>query len=151
MGGRYKGVKLWHNWAESELMSKGRLKGASGHTRIFMGRRKTGVKVDHQTLGEFLSDEPQENTTYATNLAMRQLSFDPENRQPNGSYIIEPLHQVHDALNGQYPRRLRSWVHPKILSYFNNPLEIAGMTLTIPFEGGCGPDWGNCNTPISAV
>ena len=140
--GRYKGIKLWHKDCETQLITKGRLKGASGHTRVFLGRRKSGGKVDHQTLGEFVADEPQENTTYATNLAMYNLSSDSDNRRPNGGYIIEPLHQVHDALNGQYPQRIRDWAHKKIKSYFENPMQIAGMTITIPYEGNCGPSWG---------
>lgn len=62
---------------------------------------------------------------------------------PTGSHlIIEPLHQVHDAVNGQFPKDRTSWAVPRIKKYFDQPITIAGITLTIPFEGGYGPSWG---------
>lgn len=137
---RYKGLRTWHQWAEATLKSKGELTSASGHTRLFFGRR-FGKDI-HDTVKQFLADEPQQNTTWATNLAMLNLWNDPENRRPNGSLIIEPLHQVHDALCGQWPKTHRDWARQKVRSYFQNPLTIAGTTLTIPFEGAFGPSWG---------
>jgi uracil-DNA glycosylase family 4 len=158
---RYYGVRMWHRWCEQELLTKGRLTSASGHTRIFYGRRK-----EHSTLKAFLAHEPQANTTYATNLAALRLWTDPQNRwgywrnrsdiepacadlvrlseqRHPDALVIEPLHQVHDALCGQFPKEVAQWATPKIREYFNNPLKIAGQDILIPFEGGYGDSWGN--------
>lgn len=137
---RYPGVRLWHAWATAQLTATGSLTSASGHTRIFFGRR-FGDSI-HETLKEFLADEPQQNTTWATNLAMLRLWNDPDNRRADGSLIIEPLHQVHDALCGQWPRTCRDWARAKVRSYFQNELTIAGTKLIIPFDGAFGPSWG---------
>lgn len=137
---RYRGVSLYHNWGESVVVSGGNLTSATGHTRIFFGRRFGQGIVD--TTKELLADEPQQNTTWATNLAMLNLWNDSENRRANGSLIIEPLHQVHDALLGQWPIEVRDWARKKVKSYFNNQLTIASIPLTIPFEGRYGRSWG---------
>jgi uracil-DNA glycosylase family 4 len=134
---RYKGVAAWQTWVEQELKGKGRLSCASGHTRTFFGRRQA-----HETLRSAVAHEPQANTTYATNMAFHKLWHDPENRNPDGSLIIQPLHQVHDAMCGQWPVSRRDWAIAKIKSYFDNPITIAGTTLVIPFEGNYGPSWG---------
>lgn len=144
--GRYSGIKTWHSWAESKLVSDGTLTSASGHTRVFFGRR-FGNNI-HDTVKEFLADEPQQNTTWATNLAMLNLWNDPDNRRSDGSLVIEPLHQVHDALCGQWPIALRDWARAKVKSYFNNVLTIAGTDIVIPFEGAYGRSWGECVNPI---
>ena len=137
---RYPGVQLFHNWGHSVVVSGGNLTSASGHTRVFFGRRfGTGIE---DTVKELLADEPQQNTTYATKLAMLNLWNDRENRRSDGSLIIEPLHTVHDSLLGQYPTAVREWARPKIRSYFNNPLTIAGLSVLIPFEGRIGRSWG---------
>lgn len=144
---RYWGVLQWHEWAKNEIVSGRNLTSASGHTRVFFGRRKSynarfkRVEADQDTWRAFLADEPQENTTYATNLALHKLWHDPENRVGD-SLFIEPLHQVHDALIGQFPRERTEWAVKKLNSYFNNPLVIAGTELVIPFEGEYGPSWG---------
>lgn len=167
---RYRGVQTWHRWAEATLIGNGYLTSASGHTRVFFGAR-SGTRL-HDTVKEFLADEPQQNTTYATNKAMLKLWNDPHNRivRRSGRYImtatgvvhaipqefseesfpllipgallIEPLHTVHDALCGQWPQFLRDWAIPRARSYFDNPLKIAGREITIPFEGAYGPSWG---------
>ena len=137
---RYPGISLWKRWGQAKLVADGQLTSASGQTRLFFGRR-FGKDI-HETVKEFLAHEPQSNTTWATNLAMLKLWNDPDNRRPNGSLIIEPLHQVHDALLGQWPIVLRDWARAKVRSYFNNPITIADTTLTIPFDGKFGPSWG---------
>ena len=120
---------------------------ASGHTRKFFSRRKSWnararvVEADQNTWREYIADEPQENTTYATNLALSKLWTDPENRQ--GQRLrIEPLHQVHDALIGQFRIADTEWACARIRHYFSNTLLIAGTHLIIPFEGAYGPSWG---------
>jgi DNA polymerase I-like protein with 3'-5' exonuclease and polymerase domains len=141
MFSRYPGIQAWHNWAQSKLVADGQLDAASGQNRVFFGRRYgTGL---NETVKEFLAHRPQSNTTHATNLAALNLWQDPLNRRPDGSLIIEPLHQIHDALLGQYPTKLRQWAHERIRSYFNNTLTIAGRDVVIPFELTSGPNWGN--------
>ncbi len=143
---RYPGIKTWHAWAESHLVAHGTLTAASGHTRVFFGRR-FGKDIK-DTVKEFLAHEPQNNTTWATNLAMLNLWNDPENRRGDGSLIIEPLHQVHDALCGQWPQALREWARAKVRSYFNNKLTISGIDLIIPFDGTWGDSWGTMTNKL---
>jgi len=158
---RYHGLYQWHKWAENEVISGRNLTSASGHTRTFFGRRKSWDPkrrmevVDQDTWREFLADEPQENTTYATNLALWKLWHDQENRVSNPvalrgelavssveSLRIQPIHQVHDALIGQFRMEDTNWAVGKIQSYFDHKLTIAGLELVIPFEGAYGPSWG---------
>lgn len=170
---RYHGLYQWHNACKNNVFDGKDLTSASGHTRKFHGRRKEwnarsrSLEVCHDTWKEYLADEPQENTTYATNLALSRLWNDPENRATNErrsgmvnqslvksnsrttqnndkpfSLIIEPLHQVHDALIGQFPIEHTAWSVGKIKSYFANTLTIANTQLIIPFEGAYGPSWG---------
>lgn len=135
---RYKGVLKWQAWVKQQIESKGELVCASGHVRKFFGRR-----TDISTIQAAYADEPQANTTYATCVAAVRLWQDPQNRNPDGSLIIEPLHQVHDALLGQFPTRLHDFCVPKLKGYFNNPLRIASQEIYIPFEGECGLFWGD--------
>jgi hypothetical protein len=136
---RYHGIKRWHEATLRKLSQSQTLLSASGHKRIFFGRRD-------EILGNALSHEPQNNTTYATNLAVYRLWTDPENRrgetQEGARLRIEPLHQVHDALCGQFLKSDTSWAVAKIKSWFANPLIIAGRKIIIPFEGAYGRSWG---------
>jgi uracil-DNA glycosylase family 4 len=134
---RYKGVLNWHSWAARELKTKGALVAASGSKRLFFGRKDA-----HDTLAEFCSSEPQHNTTYATNTALRRLWLDPDNRLSSGHLRIWPCHQVHDALCVQWHVRDRDFARQKMRDYFNNTLIIAGKPIVIPFEGKFGPSWG---------
>ncbi len=161
---RYRGISLYHNWGTSVIVSGGNLTSASGHTRIFFGRR-FGQGVD-DTVKELLADEPQQNTTYATNSAMLNLWNDPENRidghvlrdaydtyiatrdKTRGGLIIEPLHQMHDALLTQWPTSVREWARRKHHSYFQNELTIANIPITIPFEGRFGRSWGELDNEL---
>jgi hypothetical protein len=127
------------------LNSTGQLKSASGHTRTFFGR-----KQDIGTLKEYLADEPQENTTYCCNMALWRIWSDPENREA-GALHIKPLHQMHDAVIGCFPCDRTDWALPKIKSYFDNPITIAGITVTVPFDGGYGPSWGELNNAIPSI
>lgn len=137
---RYKGILRWHDWMREQIY-KGFYFSATGHKRIFTGR-----KGSDDTLREVLSDEPQQNTTYATNRAALRLWASNENRfqdEANTRLRIEPLHQVHDALVCQFNKERTPWALDQIKSYFANPLIIAGLELTIPFDGKYGSSWGN--------
>lgn len=140
---RYRGVAAWQTWIEQELRLKGKLSCASGHVRTFFGRRAA-----HETLRSATAHEPQANTTYATNRALFNLWYDPENRRMDGSLIIEPLHHVHDAMCGQWPVEKRAWAISKLRSYFSDTIMISGQPINIPFEGAYGPSWGEAITPI---
>jgi hypothetical protein len=133
---RYTGVQVVHRWVQNELKLHRKLTSANGHTRRFFGRI-----TDGSTLTAALSDEPQNNTTYVTNRAALNLWNDRENRTSDSLFTVEPLHQVHDALNGQFPCERTEWARGKIRSWFSGSLTIAGRELTIPFEGKYGKSW----------
>ena len=143
---RYWGITKWHNWVSTHLAQRPVLTAASGQVRQFFGR-------PDDVLTKAVAFEPQANTTYATNLAAYRLWNDLDNRilsnsmgcKENIRLRIEPLHQVHDALIGQFRIEVTTWAVGKIKSYFNNPLTIAGQQITIPFEGAYGNSWGNLN------
>jgi uracil-DNA glycosylase family 4 len=135
---KYRGITLWHNWIASRLKQKPVLTAASGQVRQFFGR-------PDEILTKAVAFEPQANTTYATNLAAWKLWSSTENRHSHSggtSLKIEPLHQVHDALLGQFKKCDTSWATGQIKSYFANPLTIAGQQITIPYEGAYGVSWG---------
>ena len=143
---RYPGVLSWHNWAKAKLLADGKLLSASGHLRIFFGRRY-GTAIN-ETVKEFLAHEPQNNTTWCTNLAVLNLWNDPTNRTRTGGLYVQCLHQVHDALCGQWPQNCRDEVKEKIHTWFKNTITIAGIPITIPFDGGYGPNWGEATNKI---
>jgi hypothetical protein len=161
---RYWGIKKWHEWTARRLSEKPILVAASGQVRQFFGRPE-------EILTKAVAFEPQANTTYATNLAAWKLWNDkdtrvydsrPQSSEPSQnnygtssglqlvenrcSLKIEPLHQVHDALIGQFRIEDTPWAVNKIKSYFDNPITVAGITLTIPFEGNYGPNWDDLST-----
>lgn len=140
---RYTGIQAWQRRVKEQIEKRGTLTSCSGHTRTFFGRLSDNAT--HQTA---LSQEPQAVTTYVTNLALRNLWYDENNRRADDSLIIEPLHQVHDALVGQFPTELLAESKARIIHYFSNPITVAGLTFTIPFEGKCGDSWGNLNDTI---
>jgi len=141
---RYPGVRSWQEYIKQLVEKTGKLPCASGHIRTFFGRHSNELQR------QAVAHEPQANTTYATNLAAIRLWNDPENRSADGrQLIIQPLHQVHDALNGQYPSALRAWAHKKIREYFNNELIIAGYRIRIPFDGRYGASWGDTTHAFS--
>lgn len=157
--GRYWGIPKWHDWIARQMKQKPVLTAASGQVRQFFGR-------PDDVLTKAVAFEPQANTTYATNLAAWKLWSDNDNRRIDMSIMwqdkpisqntnnvvsrnlpmrlkIEPLHQVHDALVGQFKKSNTTWAVSKIKSYFANPLLIAGQQITIPFEGTYGSYWGS--------
>lgn len=133
---RYKGVLKWQAWVKRELETKGYLDCASGHRRHFFGRR-----TDISTIQAAYAHEPQANTTYATCVATKNLWFDQDNRDTHGNLIIEPLHQIHDALLGQFPTSQHEQCVARLRQYFSNTLTIANQPIVIPYEGKCGLYW----------
>lgn len=143
--GRYWGIPKWHDWLGNRMRARPVLQAASGQVRLFFGRAD-------EIMTKAVAFEPQANTTYATNKAAHRLWTDPEN---NPSFAVEgtvykdlriqPLHQVHDALCGQFHKSDTAWATAKIKSYFNNTLTIAGQKLVIPYDGGYGDNWQQLN------
>jgi uracil-DNA glycosylase family 4 len=133
---RYPGLPRWHAWMTRELKTNGKLVASNGFQRSFYGR-----KDDHGTLKQALAHLPQVYTTYATTLAVSRLWLDPENRRPDGSLIVEPLHTVHDSLITQWHKDVTEWAKAKMKAWFENPIKIAQETLVIPASGSYGPDW----------
>lgn len=155
---RYPGVRSYHVWGERITFDGKNITDMMGHERRFLGRRRSKNyktqkwEADSDTWREVLAHEPQANTTGATNKALEMLLDDEENRWPETTgripyrFIIQPLHQVHDALIGQFPIELTNWAVKKIPTYFSTEFEIAGVKVTIPFEGEYGPNWGELGT-----
>lgn len=158
-------VPLWWKATERRLFNQPyppKLTSPSGHTRMFFGR-----KVD--IVGQALAHEPQSVTTYATNQAMYRCWTDRENRTQHirennpGNTVnlrgmgmdtsgmgkvryktvlrIEPLHQVHDEVVFQFRQSDVAWAIAKVKSWFDNEITIAGIRITIPFEGAYGTNW----------
>lgn len=140
-------VGLRRDYLRTCLLRDGFLQTAPGPCRKFFGIRNPRV-IDDDILREAMASEPQTVTTYCTNQALRNLWYDPINRRKSGALFIEPLLQIHDALAGQFPARLRDFARERINSYFNNPITIHGITLTIPADICCGPSWGKCKEKL---
>lgn len=149
---RYSGIFAWHHWCKREVAEGRNSTAASGHTRIFFGRRRSwdyrsrSYDADHDTWKEYLANEPQDNTTFATNMALHNLWNDPDNRDRvngKGRFRVEPLHHMHDALCGQFHKRDTEWALQRIPMYFRNELIIANSKVIIPFDGAYGVSWGN--------
>lgn len=141
---RYK-PELWHRVLEKHLLKQPyppKLTSPSGHTRMFFGRKQ-------DILGEALANEPQEVTTYATNQAVYRCWTDEQNRinsTRNTGYAqcklrVEPMHQVHDEFLSQFSQADTQWAISKLKSWFANPIKIAGIEVTIPFDGAYGINW----------
>jgi hypothetical protein len=144
---RYK-FKIWHEWMTRHLTTQSypaKLSASNGQTRRFFGRNSFRRC---EILGEALAHLPQTYTTYATLKAAKRLWSDPENNLRNRndglhrhSLRIEPLHQVHDELLCQARIEDTPWAIGKLKSYFDNPIQIANQTITIPFDGAYGTAW----------
>ena len=129
------------------LQRTGRLQTAAGVNRKFFGIRNPRM-IDDDIIRQAMASEPQTNTTYATNLALRRMWNDPSNRRKSGALFIEPLLQIHDALAGQFPVRLRDFARSKLREWFDNELVINGIKVRIPVDIKVGPSWGDCKQKI---
>jgi hypothetical protein len=139
---RYYGVPYWQSKVKQLIIKDKALPCASGHVRRFFGKPD-----DPDTQRKAVAHCPQANTTYATNKAILNLWNDREN-VVGGNYRIQPLHQMHDAVIGQFRFDDLDFARRKIPQYFNNPLVIAGTTLVIPYGGGYGLSWKDTETPF---
>lgn len=133
-------------WLRRTLTQTSCVKTAIGFTAQFFAIRHGGI-VEDDIIRQAAALEPQAVTTGITNRALAKLWYDETNRRKNGSLFVEPLIQIHDALAGQHSSKLRSWARDKFASWFNNPIIIHGIEVTIPAEGLYGPDWKNTKTP----
>jgi DNA polymerase I-like protein with 3'-5' exonuclease and polymerase domains/uracil-DNA glycosylase len=140
---RYPGVERWQNSVAAQLRFSGTLPCASGHVRRFFGRPN-----DNSVIQSAVSHEPQANTTYVTNRAAYNIYTTPNSP-------IHLLHQVHDAVLGQFPVDQVDHSLSIIRNAFNFPISIGKITLTIPFEGFYGLSWGDCDpnsgTPVGTI
>ena len=136
----YYGLPARNEWLEREIINKGYIDSATGARRVFMSLRSR-KKIDASTIRAAASHEPQANTTYATNTALRNMYYDPENRDNRGALQVEPCLMVHDALGGQAHKSIIPWATEKQAQWFNVPLIIHDIPITIPVEGGWGDNW----------
>lgn len=156
--GRYWGIKRWWNDCERQARRTGTLECASGQVREFLSRRWVGEganrRLDHSTLKEFIASEPQAVTTFVTNLALWRLWRDPHNwpdgrvGDPHLTPYVQPLLHVHDSLLVQFREEHLAVAGKKLAEWFNNPLRIGNITISIPVESGWGPSWGECDQPF---
>lgn len=136
---RYHCTRL-HRWMERHMSSQNypaTLVAPNGFIRKFFSRN-FGPRCE--CLGEALAHLPQVVTTHMINSAMHKCWTDPENRY-EGGLRIELLHSVHDELVVQWRIPDTEWAKGKIKTYFDNPLIIAGQSITIPYDGAFGLDW----------
>jgi hypothetical protein len=134
---RYPGVRRWQERVRFLLKRDGALTAASGLRRDFFGR-----KDDHQTIKDAYPFCPAANTAYCCNCALLKLWNDPDNRGDDGKRIARPLLTVHDSVLFQAPVERRDWVAERVPVWFANPITVAGITFTIPYEAQRGPSWG---------
>lgn len=143
---RYK-TDARNEWIRKTLAGSACIVTSCGIRRQFFGIRNRG-DIDDAIVREASAVNPQANTTFVTNTALRNLWYDKENRTRSGGLFVEPLIQIHDAVAGQYPSRLRAFAKGKFAQWFNVPLTIQGVKVTIPVECKRGPNWKDCKTPL---
>jgi uracil-DNA glycosylase family 4 len=159
-------IRRWHNWMASELKrTNGVLVAPNGFRRKFYGRTEEalGNALAHMPqvittyatntamyrlwtdpenrLGERIQvgtpsicDGSATTVTTASRFVSGQSNV-------RSLLRVEPLHQVHDALLGQFKRTDTTWAIGKIRQWFDNQLVIAGQPITIPYEGNYGTNW----------
>lgn len=139
---RYPGIRRRMERINMLLERDGCLTACDGvPPRDFFGR-----KTDHATQKQAYAYAPAFVTAYADHLALRKLWYDPERRERG----LKPRLPVHDSICFVAPQGQRAWVSASIPRWFDNPITVAGTTLTIPYEAQRGPSWGEL-TPIQAA
>lgn len=134
-----------NDWIRKTLQETACIVTSCGIRRQFFGIRDRR-NIDDGIVREASAVNPQANTTFVTNTALRNLWYDPQNRRRDSSLFVEPLIQVHDALVEQHLTRDTEWVGKKMQEWFTVPMKIAGIQIHIPVEGKWGPNWGECKT-----
>jgi uracil-DNA glycosylase family 4 len=136
----YYGLELRNEYIRKQLANFGYIDCANGHRRHFTAIRSRKL-IDDAIVRTAAAHEPQANTTYSTNRALENLYYDLKNRTPRGNLRVEPNLMIHDALGGQAHKSQVEWGTAKMQQWFNIPLIIHGIEITIPVEGGWGPNW----------
>lgn len=134
---RYPGIRRRQDRIRMLLARDGALTRANGSVRTFFGR-----KTDHSVLKEAYADHPQVMTTWVTELAWDRMWRDPENHVDETRRRVMPLLLVHDSILAQWRKADIEFALRKVRSWFNNPVTIAGVTVTVPFAGAYGRSWG---------
>lgn len=136
----YYGIELRNEYLARQLCNHGYIQAASGQRRHFLNIRNRS-HIDQATIRIAASFEPQANTTYVTNLALTRMYYDKENRTKNNNLKCEPLLMVHDALGGQSRNHHLQFSQARMSYWFENQLIINNQQISIPVEGGWGPNW----------
>lgn len=142
---RYPGLVKWHQREGWTMICKGSITMSTGHQRSIFARKaeiKQGQMVPcHETLKAVLASKPQYYTTLGVKLALWHLWNDPSNRRDDGTLTVEPLILVHDSLLVQTRKADIEFARAGMHRWFDNEMEIAGQTLTIPADGSIAEDW----------
>ncbi len=136
----YYGLEKRNDWLRKQLANHGFLDSANGHRRKFTNIRNRS-KIEDSLVRIAAAHEPQANTTFATNAALCNMFYDLTNRTPKGNMRCEPLLMVHDSLAGQCHTSQREWAEQQMAEWFHIPLQIHGIDVVIPVEGGFGSNW----------
>lgn len=142
---RYPGIRKRFKWYENMLLSTGQLVTEIGHVRTFHGRKadwKGGVRsINQDTLREALAEKPQLVTTHMAKRALHNCWYDTENYNDDGSLKVRPLLTVHDSGIFAFEESLKEFARAKLKAWWNNPVTISDIEVTIPFSGTFGRDW----------
>ncbi len=136
----YYGINLRNDYIRKQLTNFGYIDSACGTRRKFLSIRNR-KNIDEGTVRTAAAHEPQANTTYCTNAALANMYYDESNRTPRGFMRCEPTLMVHDSLAGQAHHTQVPYATEKMAEWFNTPLLIHGIPITIPVEGGWGTSW----------
>lgn len=136
----YYGLDKRNEWLRTQLANHGYLDSANGHRRKFLNIRSR-KHIEDSIIRVAASHEPQAVTTFATNSALCNMYYDLGNRTPKGNLRCDPLLMIHDALAGQCHKSQRDYAEENMQRWFNIPIVVHGIEITIPVEGGFGPNW----------
>lgn len=150
---RYWGLPRWWSDVGRKIMHTGCLEMATGQVREFLSRRPRLGQLDDETRREALAAEPQANTTHVIKVALDRLWQDKDNWPSgvigDGDPIVQPLIPcVHDESVGAVLVEHKEFARAKLRAWYSVPLVIGKETVTMPFSGGFGANWGSCPEPI---
>lgn len=136
-----------NDWIRKTLSETACIVTSCGIRRQFFAIRDRR-NIDDAIVREASAVNPQANTTFITNSALRNLWYDSRNRTSSGGLFVEPLIQVHDALIVQSLSKHREWTGKMMKEWFTVPIKVQGIEVRIPVEGKYGPTWGDCKNPF---